>query len=286
MLFGQVCSAGACVVTCASGLTNCSGSCTNRNTDPNNCGACGTVCPTRANATPTCAAGTCGFTCNAGFADCDRSAANGCEVNIGSDTSNCGACGSVCTITNGVGACVSGACRVASCNTNFADCDGTATNGCEVNTTDDESHCGSCSTVCPGSATCLSGVCSTANCRTVAGVRWCYVVGGCGLPCNSVCSTLGLPFTISDAAWFAAQDSAPECQAINDAFGLGGTVSMASYTYACAEDNSGSHTSGTLVAPLLCSVYSGCPANHRTNMDNIGTACSSSSSRLSLCPCQ
>jgi hypothetical protein len=61
---------------------------------------------------------------------------------------------------------------------------------------------------------------------------------------------------------------------------------MASYTYACMEDNYGTHTStGGIIGPLLCSIYSECPANHRTNMDQLGTPCGANS-RRSICPCQ
>jgi len=34
--------------------------------------------------------------CNAGYANCDGNQANGCEVNLTSDSNNCGACGNVC----------------------------------------------------------------------------------------------------------------------------------------------------------------------------------------------
>ncbi|MBK8697503.1 MAG: hypothetical protein IPN17_35925 [Deltaproteobacteria bacterium] len=159
-----------------------------------------------------------------------------------------------------------------------------STNGCEVNTNTSTSHCGSCGTVCPGGAACASGTCSTANCRVVGGVRWCHSATTCGQGCAAVCAGLGLPFTISDSAWFAAQDSPSECQSIADAFGMTG-ISMANYTYACLEDTSGVHT-GRPLGALLCSTYSGCPAQHRNNADNFGVPCSSSSSRLSICPCQ
>ena len=85
---------------------------------------------------------------------------------------------------------------------------------------------------------------------------------------------------------FAAQDTAAECQAINDAFALGGAVSMSSYTYACSEDQGAVHAvPGGLVGPLLCSTYGPCPTNHRTMMDQLGIACNMSS-RRSVCPCQ
>jgi hypothetical protein len=156
---GQVCSAGRCVVTCASGLTNCSGSCTNLVTDPANCGACGNVCPPRPNATPTCRASTCSFVCNPGFADCNGNPADGCEVNTGTDVNNCGGCGTRCTIANGVGVCSSGTCRIASCNTGFADCNSNPADGCEVNLNTSSANCGRCGNVCPSGTACSGGSC-------------------------------------------------------------------------------------------------------------------------------
>ncbi|MFO0650036.1 MAG: hypothetical protein U0326_27695 [Polyangiales bacterium] len=41
---GQVCSAGACVTSCATGTTSCGGSCRDLQSDRANCGMCGTAC--------------------------------------------------------------------------------------------------------------------------------------------------------------------------------------------------------------------------------------------------
>ena len=63
--------------------------------DINNCGVCGNACPSPPNSRSVCMSGVCSFKCNSGFADCDKIAANGCEVNLGTNSANCGHCGNV-----------------------------------------------------------------------------------------------------------------------------------------------------------------------------------------------
>jgi hypothetical protein len=124
------------------------------------------------------------------------------------------------------------------------------------------------------------------NCRTVNGIQWCYNPNACGEACDTMCNALGLSLTISDADWFAAQDTQDECQAINDAFGLGGTVILSSFTFACIEDIGGAEAvPGAPLGPLLCSTFEGCPSFHRTDMDQAGLSCDSGFARRSLCPC-
>jgi hypothetical protein len=53
--------------------------------------------------------------------------------------------------------CVSGACVISACATDYADCDGNAANGCETNTTTSNLHCGGCGMLC-GDA-CTGGTC-------------------------------------------------------------------------------------------------------------------------------
>jgi len=71
--------------------------CIDPQTDRSNCGACGTACAAAyAGGEGFCAAGACGTRCAAFQGNCDGSLANGCEANLMSDPSNCGACGNVC----------------------------------------------------------------------------------------------------------------------------------------------------------------------------------------------
>ncbi len=122
--------------------------------------------------------------CLAGFGDCDGRNANGCETNV-NEAANCGACGNTCpagvrcidarcdTCASGQrwcrGRCIEvlndpmncGACGVRCafgqscaesrcvCSVGFGNCDGDASNGCEVRI-DTAQSCGACGARCPG----------------------------------------------------------------------------------------------------------------------------------------
>uniref|UniRef100_A0A0G4I5M1 4Fe-4S ferredoxin-type domain-containing protein n=1 Tax=Chromera velia CCMP2878 TaxID=1169474 RepID=A0A0G4I5M1_9ALVE len=85
---GQFCSGGTC--GCPAGLTTCPSGCTDTDTDPDNCGACGNVC---SGPTPLCSGGTC-------VNDCTTGGLTGCGgvcKDLSSDLENCGTCGTVCS---------------------------------------------------------------------------------------------------------------------------------------------------------------------------------------------
>jgi hypothetical protein len=202
------CVAGTCQITCAAGFGNCDGDAANGcETDlsatPAHCGSCGQACDS-GNGTASCTTGTCGIACNAGFADCDGDPANGCEVTLATDASHCGACGTVCSANNGAPTCSNGLC-VTACDAGFANCDGSAANGCEVQLASDPAHCGACGTACNstnGTATCSASTCGITcnagfgNCDGNA-TNGCEVnlsadpahCGGCGTVCNSTNGT-------------------------------------------------------------------------------------------------
>ena len=156
------CSGGTCF--CLPGFGDCNsnpadGCEVSLNTSLNNCGSCGNVCVTPPNASATCVGGACGLVCNPGFADCNSSIADGCEVNLTSSVTNCGACGNVCpNRPNATRICVGSTCGFV-CNPGFADCNGAAADGCEVNTNSNNSHCGGCGLQCPIGMVCVGGSC-------------------------------------------------------------------------------------------------------------------------------
>lgn len=135
------CSASSCSIVCDPGFANCdsnpaTGCESTPATDPANCSTCGLVCPNRPNATPSCVGGSCSFTCNPGFVDCNAIATDGCEVSSAgfpTDPNNCGGCGNVCTIPNGLAVCSASTCQhvVGSCNAGFVDLNGSFGDGCE-----------------------------------------------------------------------------------------------------------------------------------------------------------
>jgi alpha-tubulin suppressor-like RCC1 family protein len=72
-----------------------------------------------------------------------------------------------CSLPNATSSCSGGRCVVSSCATGFADCDGDAGNGCEVDTRSDAIRCGGCFTACsfPNAVpACSSGTCMIASC--------------------------------------------------------------------------------------------------------------------------
>ena len=96
-----MCSAGKCALSCQTGLTDCSGTCVNLQTDLQNCGACATKCA----AGQLCAAGKCYTPCKTGLTDC-----SGKCVDVTTDTANCGACGTKCAagVPCSAGKCITG----------------------------------------------------------------------------------------------------------------------------------------------------------------------------------
>ena len=172
---GMVCSPSAqlCVPgcnpahACPADQGCCAGACLNTRIDPSNCGVCGRACSI-AQGTASCVAGECAVaSCNTGFGDCDAIASNGCETDLTSSGTSCGRCGNACVPgANASAACAGGACRV-TCDPGFADCNGSAADGCEANLADAAS-CGSCATHCTG---------ATPLCTVTAGVAAC--VSGC-----------------------------------------------------------------------------------------------------------
>ncbi|MBE2250417.1 MAG: hypothetical protein IAE78_12815, partial [Myxococcus sp.] len=98
--------------------------------------------------------------CNNIDDDCDGTVDNGFPID--NDVNNCGGCGVVCALPNATPTCAMRTCRVQTCNSGYANCDGLDPNGCEVATATDAMNCGGCGTSCmrPGSvSSCVGGIC-------------------------------------------------------------------------------------------------------------------------------
>lgn len=203
------CTAGRCAVgACNANFANCNASATDgcevfTGGDLSNCGRCANACRVPPNAAPVCRGGVCGVgPCAGGFSDCNGMSADGCEANLQSSVTSCGACGRACPApANAVATCAMARCGY-SCLLGYADCDGDATNGCETDVRNSAMNCGACGTACRGatnaSPSCLGGTCQLTcargfgNCdfdfgngcevQLLSNVRSC---GACGRVCPS-----------------------------------------------------------------------------------------------------
>lgn len=151
--------------------------------DPNNCGACGNVCPASTtfgllNMTTRCVAGKCQRECNSvtsyfDYRDCNGDVNDGCEADAKNDLDNCGSCGNVCP--PGTDHCVDGKCG---CQPGMIYC-GVALDGAKAckDPTTDNANCGGCGIKCTTPADagapppnmeygCVEAQCGQARCKS------------------------------------------------------------------------------------------------------------------------
>jgi hypothetical protein len=176
---GQVCSSGACAVSCQQGLVNCNGICTDPMKSFTHCGASGS-CGADAGSPGTacaagqvCSAGICSLSCQQDLINC-----NGRCIDPKSDPLHCGA-SSDCDADGGTSgiacasgwACVEGVCLIV-CPTGQTPCGGAC-----FDLRTDPRNCGSCGYTCGSSSFCQGGGCA-ASCS------------GSNSPCSGSCVDL------------------------------------------------------------------------------------------------
>src|SRR5262249_16190539 len=121
--------------------------------------------------TRTCGSGQCNGVCAAGWGDCNNDKLlDGCETDLLTTSSRCGACNNVCSTSHvATPHCSAGTCDGV-CDTGWADCNNNKlADGCEVNLTTDALHCGGCPNQCSNNhvpvPACSGSVC-TGACET------------------------------------------------------------------------------------------------------------------------
>ncbi|MFO0610451.1 MAG: hypothetical protein U0324_45240 [Polyangiales bacterium] len=181
-----LCGMGSCAFSCTAGMANCDGDPANgcevdTRTTVAHCGGCSNACLDRPHSTNACDAGRCLLRCDAGWGDCNNDPSDGCETDLTTSIEHCNRCGARCAVPGGAAACVRGACVVASCGADFADCDGSAGNGCESDLRSSAANCARCGNACPArpnaAPACEARAC-TARCN--AGFADCNGTAGDG----------------------------------------------------------------------------------------------------------
>jgi hypothetical protein len=106
---GQLCTGGLCMATqvCSPGVTTCAPDGQVQRCNESGSGYTTMACGTAPNATIACMNGQCVANCAANFANCDGDRSNGCEADLSTSVTNCGACGRACTTGQ---ACTAGVC--------------------------------------------------------------------------------------------------------------------------------------------------------------------------------
>lgn len=294
------CGSGTCqIASCDAGWEDCDGNpangCERSIQTLTDCGSCGIPC-TRANASATCSTGSCGIaSCNAGFENCDGSDANGCERNIRTVT-DCGGCGTACTLAHATETCSTGTCAIASCDAGWADCDGNPANGCERSITT-LTDCGGCGVGCNlanAAESCASGMCVITSCTGLFADCDGVPGNGCERAINTLsdCGSCGTPCDLANAAESCASGtctlgacntnfancdgmSSNGCErptnTLTDCGGCGVPCSLANATESCS---SGTCTLGTCSAGFgNCNgtTSDGCERNLNTDVNYCGS---------------
>jgi alpha-tubulin suppressor-like RCC1 family protein len=132
-----------------------------------------------------CRGGVCVTACVAMGCPAGQTCCTGGCINTQTNVENCGACGTTCSVPNATPACRAGACAVGMCDEGYADCDGAASNGCEVDTRLTAAHCGGCGRECAAvSGAVAACVASTCRSTCVSGFGDCDMNAANGCEAN------------------------------------------------------------------------------------------------------
>ena len=175
---GYGCVAGQCAKRCINNAVDCNDdlyqdSCDGDGcevvglTTNENCGGCGIRCTKPGEE---CVDEGNGYECAVPCAKYGTTMCGGVCVDLLNDVTACGACGDACDATgpNQVSKCAKGVC-VYECAPGFGDCNGDASDGCEIDLRQHPGHCGACGNACDLAAgqPCIDGVCLMKECGEV-----------------------------------------------------------------------------------------------------------------------
>jgi len=253
----------SCVSTCMGGLAECGTVCADLDTDPLNCGTCGTACMVGDHAAALCASGSCGMTCDADYDDCDMDPSNGCETSL-LEVDDCGACGVLCDLPSGLESCAAGTCMLVGCELGFDDCDGDETNGCETDVASNIMNCGTCGTTCPAAPASSAAVCTMGACSFACDPGF----GDCDADATNGCETSLADAATCGTCGISCADPTPVCD------GSAGSGFMCVETCAAPSMICGTACTDVITDPLNCGgCGTTCPAAANASPGCVGSAC-------------
>lgn len=264
-----------------------------------------------------CSSGTCEIAmCEDGWDDCDASM-DGCETSTRTVT-DCGSCGTPCSLPHATATCASGTCEIDTCDAGWGDCNGNDADGCE-RALDTLTDCGGCGVTCsrPNALTsCSTGTCEVTGCSPtwgncdMNGVNGCETstttnahCGGCSIACapsrgTGDCSTGTCRVTSCQTGYADCNDSAADgCEAqlntLANCGACGVTCGGANATASCATGTC-SLTCNSGYQNCDGSAANGCETNLRTlsscgscgavcDLANATESCSTGTCTLGTC---
>jgi hypothetical protein len=275
---GATCASGVCnYASCLANFGDCDGNrangCERPLTTVSDCGSCGVPCSPANASGASCSSGACNYaSCNSNYGDCNGNRADGCETSL-TTTTNCGSCGSTCSLANATATCGSGTCAISSCNAGWGNCNGITADGCETNlrTTSNCAVCGVTCNLANATSTCSTGTCAISSCNGGFGNCNGVTADGCEAGLNTVanCGVCGSPCSPANA-------SGATCTT--------GTCNYSS-CYSGYGDCDGNRPNGcerNLNSTTTCGTS--CPGTNCTALPHVSTVgCSSGNCTISTC---